>query len=135
RTPRREVTPLWGMRGALHTGAMMSPRVHPPWCRARGSEAKGRRHVNHAHCAEQEQEMVLADFGSGQVLWSVLWIFMFVIWFWLLIAIFGDLMRDDSLSGWAKAAWCFFVIILPFLGIFVYLIVRGHAMGERAMAP
>jgi hypothetical protein len=78
--------------------------------------------------------MTIADFGSGQVLWSVLWIFMFVIWFWLLIAIFGDLMRDDSLSGWAKAAWCFFVIILPFLGIFVYLIVRGHGMGERSMA-
>ncbi len=78
--------------------------------------------------------MVLADFGSGQVFWSLLWLFMFVIWFWLLIMVFGDLTRDDDLSGWAKAAWVFFVIIAPFLGIFVYLIVRGGGMGKRAIA-
>jgi hypothetical protein len=78
--------------------------------------------------------VVLAEFGSGQVLWSVFWIFLFVIWFWLLIAIFGDLFRDKSLSGWAKAAWCLFVIVLPYLGIFVYLIARGPGMGERAMS-
>ena len=59
---------------------------------------------------------------------------MFVIWFWLLIMIFGDLFRDDELSGWAKAAWAFFVIIAPYLGIFVYLIVRGGGMQKRALA-
>jgi hypothetical protein len=78
--------------------------------------------------------MVIAEFGSGQVLWSVFWIFLFVIWFWLLIAIFGDLFRDKELSGWGKAAWSLFVIIAPYLGIFVYLIVRGRGMGERAAA-
>jgi hypothetical protein len=78
--------------------------------------------------------VLAAEFGSGQVLWSILWLFLFVLWFWLLIAIFGDLFRDRSLSGWAKAAWCFFVILLPYLGIFVYLIVRGHGMSDRAMA-
>src|SRR3954470_9199710 len=78
--------------------------------------------------------MVVADFGSGQVLWSIFWLFMFVIWFWLLIMIFGDLFRDDELSGWAKGAWAFFVIIAPYLGIFVYLIVRGGGMGQRAVA-
>lgn len=76
---------------------------------------------------------MLAEFGTGQVFWSVLWIFMFVIWFWLLITIFSDLFRDHGLSGWAKAAWIIFVIILPFLGILVYLIARGHGMQERAM--
>lgn len=79
--------------------------------------------------------MVLAaEFGSGQVLWSILWLFLFVVWFWLLIAVFGDLFRDRSLSGWAKAAWCLFVIIAPYLGILVYLVVRGHGMSDRAMA-
>jgi hypothetical protein len=78
--------------------------------------------------------VVLAEFGSGQVLWSVFWIFLFVLWFWLLIAIFGDLFRDKSLSGVAKAAWCIFVIVLPYLGIFLYLIIRGHGMSDRALA-
>ena len=77
--------------------------------------------------------MILAEFGTGQVLWSMVWLFMFIIWFWLLIAIFGDLFRDRSLSGWGKAAWAFFVIIAPYLGIFVYLIARGHGMSERAI--
>ena len=78
--------------------------------------------------------MVLAEFGSGEVLWSTFWIFMFIIWFWLLVMIFGDIFRDHELSGAAKAAWSLFVIILPYLGIFVYLIARGHGMGERAVA-
>jgi hypothetical protein len=64
----------------------------------------------------------------------MVWLFLFIIWFWLLIAIFGDLFRDRSLSGWGKAAWAFFVIIAPYLGIFVYLIARGHGMSDRALA-
>jgi hypothetical protein len=78
--------------------------------------------------------MVIAEFGSGEVLWDMFWFFMFVIWFWLLIVIFGDIFRDSTLSGWAKAAWSLFVIVLPYVGILVYLIVRGHSMGERAAA-
>ena len=78
--------------------------------------------------------MVLAEFGTGEVLWDMFWFFMFVIWFWLLIVIFGDIFRDSTMSRWAKAAWSLFVIFLPYLGIFVYLIARGHGMGERAMA-
>jgi len=78
--------------------------------------------------------MVLAAFGSGQVLWDIFWLFLFIIWFWLLIMVFGDLFRDQELSGWGKAAWCIFVIIAPYLGIFVYLIVRGGGMSERAFA-
>ncbi len=77
--------------------------------------------------------MTLAEFGSGQVFWSVLWIFLFVVWFWLLITVFADLFRDREASGWVKAGWIVFVIVLPWLGILVYLIVRGHGMSERAL--
>jgi hypothetical protein len=78
--------------------------------------------------------MIFAEFGSGQVFWSVLWITMFVIWIWLLFAIFGDIFRSDDLSGWGKALWSIFVIFLPYLGVFVYLIARGHKMQEHAIA-
>ena len=78
--------------------------------------------------------MLYAEFGTGQVFWSVLWITMFVIWIWLLFAIFGDIFRSDDLSGWGKALWSIFVIFLPYLGVFVYLIARGHKMQEHAIA-
>ena len=78
--------------------------------------------------------MMLAEFGSGQVLWSTLWLFLFVMWFWLLIAIFSDIFRDRELSGWGKAGWCLFVFVTPYLGIFVYLIARGRGMSERTLA-
>ena len=79
--------------------------------------------------------MILADdFGLGEVLLSVLWIFGFVIFFWLLITIFSDLFRDHETSGWAKAFWVIFVILFPFLGILIYLIVRGKGMAARAQA-
>jgi len=64
---------------------------------------------------------------------TVLWIFGFVIFFWLLIMVFSDLFRSHDLSGWAKALWVIFVIFLPFLGIFVYLIARGSKMQEHAV--
>jgi hypothetical protein len=78
--------------------------------------------------------MVLAEFGSGQVLWSILWFTMFFIWIWLLILVFSDIFRSPDLGGWAKAIWTIFVIIVPYLGVFVYLIARGHKMGEHAAA-
>jgi hypothetical protein len=78
--------------------------------------------------------MVYAEFGTGQVFWSMLWFTMFVIWIWLLFAIFGDIFRSDDLSGWGKALWSVFVIFLPYLGVFVYLIARGHKMQEHAIA-
>ncbi len=77
--------------------------------------------------------MVIADgFGTGQVFWSMLWFFMFFIWIWLLIVVFGDIFRSRDLSGWGKALWTIFVIVLPYLGVFVYLIARGHKMNEHA---
>jgi Short C-terminal domain/Phospholipase_D-nuclease N-terminal len=76
--------------------------------------------------------VLLAEFGSGQVFLSMLWFFLFFIWIWLLIAVFGDIFRSQDLSGWGKALWSIFIIFLPYLGVFVYLIARGHKMGEHA---
>ena len=76
--------------------------------------------------------MLFAEFGTGQVFWSMLWFFLWFIWIWLLIVVFGDIFRSRDLSGWAKALWTIFVIFLPYLGVFVYLIARGHKMGEHA---
>jgi hypothetical protein len=76
---------------------------------------------------------VLADYTLGDALLTVLWIFGFIIFFWLLIAVFGDIFRSHDLSGWSKALWSLLIIIMPFLGIFVYLIVRGGSMHERAI--
>lgn len=72
-------------------------------------------------------------FGTGQVFWSMLWFFLFFIWIWLLIVIFGDIFRSRDLSGWGKALWTIFVIVLPYLGVFVYLIARGQQMAERSL--
>jgi len=65
--------------------------------------------------------------------WAMLWFFMFIIWIWLLITIFVDIFRSHDMGGFAKAIWVLFVIILPFLGVLVYVIARGHGMQERAL--
>jgi Short C-terminal domain/Phospholipase_D-nuclease N-terminal len=74
---------------------------------------------------------MLAEFGTGQVFWSMVWFFLWFIWIWMLIVVFGDIFRSRDLSGWGKALWTIFVIVVPFLGIFVYLIARGHKMQEH----
>jgi hypothetical protein len=76
--------------------------------------------------------MIATEWGAGQVFWSMLWFFMFFIWIWLLIIVFGDIFRSRDMGGVAKAIWVIFVIILPYLGVFVYLIARGHKMSEHA---
>ena len=63
---------------------------------------------------------------------TMLYFFLFVIWIWLLITVFIDIFRSRDMGGWAKALWVIFVIILPFLGVFVYLIARGGKMHEHA---
>ena len=77
--------------------------------------------------------MLLAEFGTGQVFWSMLWFFLWFIWIWLLIVVFGDIFRSPDLSGWGKALWCIFIIFLPYLGVFVYLIARGNKMADHSM--
>ena len=74
-----------------------------------------------------------SDFGTGQVFWSMLWFFLFFIWIWLLIVVFSDIFRSHDLGGGSKALWTIFVIVLPYLGVFVYLIARGRKMGEHAI--
>ena len=65
-------------------------------------------------------------------LWTMIEIFFFIIWIWLAIMVFVDIFRSHDMGGWAKALWVLFVVILPFLGILVYLIARGGGMQERA---
>ena len=72
-----------------------------------------------------------ADYPFLDVFWTMLVFFAWVIWFWLLITVFSDLFRRHDISGWGKAGWCAFVIVLPFLGVFVYLIAQGKHMAER----
>lgn len=74
-----------------------------------------------------------AEWGTGEVLWSFLWFFMFFIFIMLIFQIFGDIIRSDDLSGWGKAIWSIFIIFVPFLGIFVYVIARGRGMSERSL--
>jgi len=77
--------------------------------------------------------MPIAEFTLGDALLTVIEIFVFVTYFWILITIFGDLFRDHQLSGWAKAGWVLFVFVVPLLGMLVYLIARGEGMRERAV--
>src|SRR6516225_6521521 len=65
--------------------------------------------------------------------WTMLELFLFIVWIWLLIVVFTDIFRSHDLGGFAKALWVIFVIILPFLGVFVYLIARGGKMQEHAV--
>jgi len=65
---------------------------------------------------------------------SMLWFFLFFLWIWLLISLFADIFRSDDLSGWGKAGWVIFLVVVPWLGALVYLIARGGSMQERTMA-
>jgi Short C-terminal domain/Phospholipase_D-nuclease N-terminal len=72
-----------------------------------------------------------ADYPFLDIFWTVLIFFLWVIWIWILITVLIDLFRRVDISGWGKAAWTAFVIILPFLGVFMYLITQGKEMAER----
>jgi hypothetical protein len=72
-----------------------------------------------------------ADYPFLDVLWTMLIFFAWVIWIWILISILTDLFRRHDVSGWSKALWVIFLIILPFLGVLIYLIVNGQGMAER----
>jgi Short C-terminal domain/Phospholipase_D-nuclease N-terminal len=76
---------------------------------------------------------MLADMGTGEVLWSIFWFFLFFIWIMILFRVFGDIFVSHDLSGFAKVLWCLFVIFLPYLGVFVYLIARGDHMTKHAI--
>jgi len=75
-----------------------------------------------------------ADYPFLDVMWTMLVFFGWVIWFWLLITVFGDVFRRHDISGWTKTLWSIFVILTPFLGVFVYLISQSKGMNERNLA-
>lgn len=75
--------------------------------------------------------MLAADYPFLDVMWTMLVFFIWIIWFWLLITVFADLFRRHDISGWVKALWIIFVIVLPFLGILIYLITQSHGIAER----
>ncbi|RLE26684.1 MAG: SHOCT domain-containing protein [Actinobacteria bacterium] len=78
--------------------------------------------------------LLAAEFGSGQALWSIFWLFIFVMWIFLIIFIFSDIIRSHDLSGWGKALWAGGIIFFPYIGIFAYLIIRGGSMSERQLS-
>jgi len=69
----------------------------------------------------------------GEVFLAMLWLFLWIIWIWLLIMVFADIFRSHDMGGFAKTLWVLFVIIMPYLGVFVYLIARGGKMHEHAV--
>ena len=75
--------------------------------------------------------MIAENYPILNLFWSMLIFFGFVIWIWLLITVFIDIFRSHDMGGWAKALWVVFLIVLPFLGVVIYLIARGHGMAER----
>jgi hypothetical protein len=75
--------------------------------------------------------MIASSYPLLDAFLTMLWIFLFIIWIWLLIVVFGDIFRSRDLSGWGKALWTIGIIILPWLGVLIYLIARGGSMHER----
>ena len=65
-------------------------------------------------------------------LWTMLWFFLFIAWIWVVIVVIADVFRSQDLNGWGKAGWTIFIILIPWLGVLVYLIARGHGMQERS---
>jgi predicted PurR-regulated permease PerM len=75
--------------------------------------------------------LIAADYPFMDVFWSMLIFFLWVAWLLVLFRVFADIFRRHDISGFAKAAWCVFVIVLPFLGVLVYLIAQGQKMAQR----
>jgi hypothetical protein len=73
-----------------------------------------------------------ADYPFLDILWSMLIFFAFVIWIWMIVAILGDVFRRRDIGGWAKTGWCIVLIVFPFLGAFIYLVVNHDSMAERS---
>jgi hypothetical protein len=77
--------------------------------------------------------LVAADYPFLDVLWTLIIFFAWVAWIWIAITIFGDIFRRHDISGWGKAAWIVLVIVLPFLGVLIYLIAQHDGMRERSV--
>jgi Short C-terminal domain/Phospholipase_D-nuclease N-terminal len=77
--------------------------------------------------------LLAADYPFLNILWTMIIFFAWVAWFWILITVFADLFRRHDIGGWGKAAWVVFLIVLPFLGVLVYLIAQHDGMRERSV--
>ncbi|WP_331770109.1 SHOCT domain-containing protein (plasmid) [Embleya sp. NBC_00888] len=71
------------------------------------------------------------DYPLLNLFWTMMWLFLWVLWFFLLFKVIGDIFRSHDLGGWGKAGWLVFTILLPYVGVLIYLIVRGHSMNRR----
>ena len=78
--------------------------------------------------------MLAADYPFLDIVWTMLIFFLWITWFWMLITVFGDIFRRQDLSGLGKTGWLIFTILLPFLGVFIYLITQGDEMAKRNAA-
>jgi type VI protein secretion system component VasK len=76
---------------------------------------------------------MLAEFGVGQALWTMIWFFFFIMWIMLVFRVVGDIFRSQDLSGVAKALWLIFIVFFIYLGVFVYLIARGGKMATNEL--
>jgi len=77
--------------------------------------------------------VLAADYPFLDVLWTMFVFFAFIIWFWILITVFADIFRRKDTSGFSKVLWMIFVIAVPYLGVFIYLIANHEGMTERSM--
>jgi hypothetical protein len=76
--------------------------------------------------------MILATgFGVGEILWSLFWLYLFMMWVVLVFFVFADIIQNDEMNGIAKATWTFAIIVMPYLGVFMYIIVNGRTMSRR----
>ena len=78
--------------------------------------------------------LIATDYPLLEVFWTMLIFFAFFIWIWILVTVFADLFRRNDISGWGKTGWIIFVIVLPYLGVFVYLIAEHKGMTERTIS-
>ena len=76
--------------------------------------------------------LITASYTFADVLWDILIIFAWILWIWLVIIVFTDLFRRRDISGWVKAAWVIFVVVIPWIGVLVYLIANHDGMAERS---
>ena len=77
--------------------------------------------------------VIAADYPFMDVFWSMIIFFFWVIWIWIVVTVLIDIFRRDDIGGWAKAAWVIFVVILPWLGVLIYLISNNDGMRERSL--
>jgi hypothetical protein len=78
--------------------------------------------------------VLAADYPLLNIFWTMILVFLWVAWIWLLIVVFSDLFRRQDIGGWGKALWSVFLIFVPFLAVFIYIIAEGKAMTERRMS-